>query len=302
MAKKSQLWRTLSEDGQTITLHRFIGRIATPAYATEDWFAKNAALIGTGAVLDVETTGLVQGQDEVIEIGIRKFFYHRESGEVVRVGEGFQSFQEPRGALSEEIQALTGITPEMLRGQVTDWEKVGAFLSPCEVIVAHNAAFDRPFIDEKVALSRKKLWGCSFKHLNWFEKGFPAAKLESLAAYHGFFFDAHRALEDSDVVLNLLSLRDAGTDAPYLRELLACAQIPFTEVLAFGSPFETKDLLKGRGYRWDSQQRVWKKMIRVDAREPELEWLEAMVYNGTFKGTMRDIPLHAQFSAQGDPS
>jgi hypothetical protein len=54
-----------------------------------------------------------------------------------------------------------------------------------------------------------------------------------------------------------------------------------TVVKAFGSPFETKDKLKARGYRWDSEARVWSTAVKsAEELEAEAKWLKAEVYGG----------------------
>ena len=48
---------------------------------------------------------------------------------------------------------------------------------------------------------------------------------------------------------------------------------------ATGAPFESKDALKARGYRWDGDARVWHCTLASDeALDAELAWLRAEVY------------------------
>ena len=48
---------------------------------------------------------------------------------------------------------------------------------------------------------------------------------------------------------------------------------------ATGSPFESKDQLKGRGYRWDGDAKVWFCTLADQAQlDAELAWLKAEVY------------------------
>ena len=50
---------------------------------------------------------------------------------------------------------------------------------------------------------------------------------------------------------------------------------------ATGSPFETKDMLKARGYRWSAEIRCWSRVVAgEEARTEELTWLKRRVYAG----------------------
>jgi len=51
------------------------------------------------------------------------------------------------------------------------------------------------------------------------------------------------------------------------------------KVYALGSPFETKDMLKARGYRWSAELRCWSRVVSGDAAlKEELSWLKHRVY------------------------
>jgi DNA polymerase-3 subunit epsilon len=66
-----------------------------------------------------------------------------------------------------------------------------------------------------------------------------------------------------------------------LLQLFKASQNARTVVKAFGSPFETKDKLKARGYRWDAEARVWYTAVKsAAALDAEAEWLKAEVYGG----------------------
>src|SRR5689334_13395297 len=69
----------------------------------------------TGILIDVETTGLDQQKDEVIELGMVKFDYFAD-GRVAGLRDVFSSFNEPSAPIPPEVTALTGITGEMVAG------------------------------------------------------------------------------------------------------------------------------------------------------------------------------------------
>lgn len=285
-------WIGKSEDGKTVTLHRLEDcQLAIPEYATPAWLDQNADLVRIGAVLDVETTGLNHAADQVIEIGLRQFKFNKNTGEVLGLGKSYSEFQDPGRPLSPEIIALTGITDEMLAGKKIDWDEVGKLLHECVLVIAHNARFDRPFIDRKAQISKEKIWACSVKQIDWSVKGFFSSKLELLNIYHGFFTDSHRAINDVDALLYLLSHTDPATQKPYLAELTSNAKRLMTQVIASAAPFDSKEHLKSRGYNWDNTNRFWSKTIFKDDVPSEINWLEEIVYIGPFGGITRDIAL-----------
>lgn len=123
-------------------------------------------------------------------------------------------------------------------------------------------------------------WGCSFREVPWESVGIGSAKLEYLAYRYGFFFDAHRAEIDCRATLEILRTAFADTDGTVLKTLLKSAREPSLRIWALASPFETKDVLKARGYRWESEKRVWYRDLEAAEREADLAWLKEAVYGG----------------------
>jgi DNA polymerase-3 subunit epsilon len=293
-------WIGKSADGNTITLKRL--DIETmfqfPNYVTPEWIEANRESIRTGAVLDVETTGLSQDTDQIIEIGIRQFLFNRETGEILSLNAAYSAFQDPGVPLSPEITVLTGITDEMVKGQHINWDQVESILSTSNIVIAHNASFDRPFIDAKSPISNEKIWACSLKQVDWSAKGLPSQKLDVLSIYHGFFNGSHRALNDADSLLYLLSQHDQKLKSPYFFELLNEARKPMVIMHANFAPFEVKDALRDRKYRWNAQAKVWSKRLPKEDLRDETEWLTQEVYRGNFRGQVEEISAKDQFKTK----
>lgn len=49
---------------------------------------------------------------------------------------------------------------------------------------------------------------------------------------------------------------------------------------ALGSPFDSKDALKERNYRWNPERKIWAKEISQATIEEEATWLGETVYSG----------------------
>jgi hypothetical protein len=85
-----------------------------------------------------------------------------------------------------------------------------------------------------------------------------SAKLEHIAYQYGYFFEWHRPEIDCRATPEILREPFADTDATVLNRLLASAREPSLRIWALASPFETRDVLKARGYRWEGEKRVWR--------------------------------------------
>lgn len=98
---------------------------------------------------DTETTGLDwAGDDRVIELGAVELINH------VPTGKTFRRFINPGRKVSEATIRITGITDADLQDQppFEDPDIVGSFLEFIgdATIVAHNAAFDRGFLNAEL--------------------------------------------------------------------------------------------------------------------------------------------------------
>jgi DNA polymerase-3 subunit epsilon len=61
--------------------------------------------------------------------------------------------------------------------------------------------------------------------------------------------------------------------------LLETLNKPQEKIYAINSPFETKDMLKTRGYRWSAELRCWSRVVAgPQERQQELDWLKSRVY------------------------
>ena len=151
-------------------------------------------------------------------------------------------------------------------------------MAQADLIVAHNARSDRPFVEARWPVFATKSWNCSFAGIDWKKEGSGSAKLEFLASERGWFYDAHRAQVDCHALLQILSspLRDGMTG---LSRLLAGAGQTRFKLRATGAPFDAKDQLKSRGYRWDAEGRVWWcSLPSDDLLQAECTWLRESVY------------------------
>ena len=225
-----------------------------------------------GLFLDTETTGTDHATDEIIELAMVPFTYSLD-GAILAVGAPFNALNEPSVPISPEITALTGITQEMVAGHRIDADAVEHFVAPAALVIAHHAGFDRPFVERAWPVFETKPWACSMTQIPWKDEGFDGVKLRYLSMLSGFFYDAHRAAADCDAAIELLSRPLPRSRRRALAVLLEAARQPTYRVWAENSPFEQKDVLKKRGYRWSGDTgcppRCWYVDVAEEQREAE---------------------------------
>ncbi len=242
------------------------------------------------AFVDTETTGIDRANDHIIEIAIKLVKFEAISGKILNINGSYESFNDPKEDISKDITLLTGINNNMVDGEHIDWVQVNDLLEDADLIVAHNAGFDRAFLDRFSNISQKKIWVCSVFDIDWLNRGFSSSKQELLCYWHGFYFDAHRAMNDVDALIHLLTYDLKNFDRALL-ELIEnskkCEYIIFADNFKF-DPVK-KDIVKGNKYRWDSNSKVWYKKVKVDELANEKDWLTAAIYNQIFEGRVEKI-------------
>jgi len=177
----------------------------------------------TVIVLDFETTGMSPGQgDRAIEIGAVKV----AAGQVV---DRFQGLMNPGLRVSAFIEGLTGISNEMLAAAPDCAEVMDEFADfiAGHDLVAHNASFDRRFLDAELLRIGRDYSGefaCSMLAARRVYRDAPDHKLGTLVAWKRIPNDGtfHRALADAEMT--------AGLWLGMLRDITArheFANIPF---------------------------------------------------------------------------
>lgn len=226
----------------------------------------------TGIIVDIETTGLDSENDKIIEIGIVEFQIS-EAFEITMT-EIYGAVEDPKQDLDPQIQELTGLSNQVLAGKSIDWEKVKGMFQRASVVIAHNMEFDRSFLIKHPALAEVSVhWACSMKHIDWDKHGFKSRSLNYLAADHGFINPfAHRAVFDCATTFRLMS--------KHLKEMVERSYEKEVFIKAVRAPFESKDLLKARRYRWDPEERVWGKIVAESQLVEEREFLANEIYSG----------------------
>ena len=155
-------------------------------------------------VLDFETTGLSPNQgDRAIEIGAVKL----QNGNIV---DTFQELMDPGFRINRFIEDYTGIGNDMLTNAApceTVMDRFADFIQDSN-LVAHNASFDKRFLDAELALIGREYTGefaCSMLIARRLYQQAPNHTLGSLVDFKKIENDGvfHRALADSEMTAKL---------------------------------------------------------------------------------------------------
>ncbi len=244
-----------------------------------------------GVYLDLETTGLDPLTDEIVEIALVPFDYGAD-GRIFAIHESFERLRDPGRPVPPAVTSLTGIDDAMVAGRSVDPAEVESFLGPAVLVVAHNAGFDRRFAERFCGAFARLPWACSWREIPWADEGFTeGAKLAQLLGAAGLFHDGHRAADDCFAGLELLSRRLPRSGRLGLDMLLESARTPRWRVRAVAAPFEMRESLKRRGYRWDPGEnglpKAWFTDVAGDALEAERDFLRREIY-------LRDVDIEAR--------
>jgi DNA polymerase-3 subunit epsilon len=269
-------------------------RILHPAKDKTDWprieeEAERNSGMRRICVLDTETTGLDPVRHQVIEI-CAALIHLDGAGRIVGLHSIGSALQDPGHPLPEAVAELTGLDDATLKGRGINREKLTEFISSCQGVIAFNASFDRPFIENLLPNLPRMPWGCAMKDVPWRKLGFEPGPQNYLLMQGGYYPPlAHRAQEDVLSLLQLLAHECADGES-VMAKLLSVMTAPAWRFEATGAPYRAKDALKDRGYRFRKQGQgaLWHKQVRAGEYDAELAW-----YRETVKMEPSIAPLPA---------
>lgn len=153
-------------------------------------------MIKTYVAFDLETAGLSEENDQIIEIGAVKV----QEGKVT---DRFMQFLRPDEPISPAITYITGITNEMVANARNTETVVQEFVQFCDgyMMLGHNIMFDYKFMKRyagKYGLPFEREGLDTLKIARKVHKDLKSKSLESLCSYYEIINEAaHRAYHDA---------------------------------------------------------------------------------------------------------
>ena len=207
-------------------------------------------------ILDTETTGLDENEDEIIEIGC--ILFHVTSKSVLSQ----ISFLLP--VSSNKAEHINGISSKVTNIKQPWEDGLNFFLKlvDCsDLIVAHNVEFDKKWFGKGRLPKLEKKWICSLEDINWsFQKNLKnRPSVTDLALSFSIpVWSLHRALSDCFYISEVFK------KCENLEELLIKATEPRFLYKALVS-YEERSLAKKAGFRWNSPaEGAWARKLTVE--------------------------------------
>ncbi len=267
-----------------------------PAVADEPTDAK------VFTIIDLETTGLIFSEHQIIEIALLSVSYSVSRG-ILSIREEYTALNDPKEPLSEIVKKVTHLTDNDLAAKSIDWHHVLRILEQSEFIVCHNSSFDRKFLEAatpQFIQNKIKImpFGCTLKDIDWVQRGcegsrlkylediatletpdeklYQRATLRSLNLQLGFEFSGHRALNDCFATLNLI--RQAPNNA--LVELVNSIHESKTLVCATNTPYKGSDRIRKHNFFYEKEKNPqgWYKTISAKDVPIVEEWFNEEIY------------------------
>ncbi|MDP6193789.1 MAG: 3'-5' exonuclease [Prochlorococcus sp.] len=220
-------------------------------------------------IIDTETTGLDPQRDHCMEVGAILFHAPR------RAVLAQQSFLLPvQSNAAESINHIPADVTQLKQPWQQGLDYFQTLLDACDVLVAHNAAFDRQWFGKGQLPAVQKPWLCTMEDIAWPAERQLRARpsVRDLALAYGVpVWAAHRALTDCIYIADVFSRCD-DLETLLLHGLeprqLMRAQVSYQQRhLAKEAGFRWNDPVKGAWSRRLSEREAAKLNFRVDAIE-----------------------------------
>lgn len=164
---------------------------------------------GLALLVDCETTGSSPRKHAAIEVAMLQVVYHRDPrngpGLLGGIG-GYVGLRDPGEAPVDHFaMRIHGIKLASLFGRKFDLKRTGKLVSGSDLVIAHNASFDRSFLAPLIPGLAAKPWACSYRDIPWKDLGFGSCGLGNLSEAMSIPRPAHRAASDVIALYHALS-------------------------------------------------------------------------------------------------
>ena len=184
--------------------------------------ATRGSSTGRALFIDTETTGLNALKHQVVELTATLFTFNKKTGEIVDAAEKtYHGFQQL--AFQARHQHMPpGVTAQMLQGQAISSTVMRRMIEKADFLVAHNAPFDKKFVERMVPQAAGAMWLDTMRGIPWRMLGQRSRAQQDLLRTHGIEPGAaHRSSADVASAIKLLGSRSPLGGQTYMGMLMA---------------------------------------------------------------------------------
>ena len=172
------------------------------------------------AVVDTETSG-TGPEDRILEFALVMM---ERCAHQTRIVWGHSALHDAGPPSTPEAFAIHGITEKQRRGMIVPQEMMD-HLRDADMVVAHNASFDRAMLRRTAAWTNALPWRCSVRQIKWRRENISFVALSSLLDRYKIYRNrGHRALDDALGLAKLMLHRDR-TGNMFLDQLVATGDL-----------------------------------------------------------------------------
>lgn len=150
-------------------------------------FKNNSEGQTTGLIIDIETTGLNEG-NKIIKFAGVLFALNKQTGEVIDIIDQYQGIRELKISSSLRGEEKDGLSNERPEYNEFNQDRIGGMINRADVIITHNIQLVKRFITKLFPEASQKEWIETMEGFPWTEEGFPSKALEEILQaldFHG---------------------------------------------------------------------------------------------------------------------
>ena len=172
------------------------------------------------AIVDTETSG-TGPEDRMIEFALVMV---ERTGQHANIMWGHSALHDQGPPSTPDALGVHGISEELRHGKSVPCALMDQ-LKDVDLVVAHNASFDRAMLSRTAIWTNALPWRCSVRQIKWRRENIRFVGLSKLLdRYKIHRITGHRALDDALGLAKLMLLRD-HTGNTFLDQLVATGDL-----------------------------------------------------------------------------
>ena len=158
------------------------------------------------AIIDVETTGLDPAEHELIGLSLYRVEVDSISGDLLQIVDCYSGQREPTKPFPPDLDKVIGMSEACFAGKEFDISRIREILIGCELLIGHNASFDRAFLAPHVSFPCQCPWACSLTDIDWFNtEQQTSASVDHLLSFYKLKASSGTSADDCRALIEILA-------------------------------------------------------------------------------------------------